>query len=129
MAETADFPQVTPSNLCNTLIEVMRQVHVGEEDPALLRRLAQERLAELPGVRAQTLDQIRAAGPEHMQAHAVGVAALEAAFQDMEAALQAACRYAENPQDEAFRQALEALMKAGYSSQLSTDTYQRSELA
>ena len=129
MAETADFPQVTPSNLCNTLIEVMRQVHVGEEDPALLRRLAQERLAELPGVRAQTLDQIRAAGPEHMQAHAVGVAALEAAFQDMEAALQAACRYAENPQDESFRLCVEALMKAGYSSQLSTDTYQRSELA
>jgi len=129
MAETADFPQVTPSNLCNTLIEVMRQVHMGEEDPALLRRLAQDRLAELPEVRNHTLGQIRAAGPEHLKAHAVGVAAMEAAFQDMEAALQAACRYAENPQDEAFRVALEALMKAGYSSQLSTDTYQRSELA
>jgi hypothetical protein len=129
MAETADFPQVTPSNLCNTLIEVMRQVHMGEEDPSLLRRLAQERLAELPDVRAQTMDQIRSEGPEHMQAHAVGVAALEAAFQDMEVALQAACRYADNPQEETFLKALEALMKAGYSSQLSTDTYQRSELA
>ncbi len=129
MAETADFPQVTPSHLCNTLIEVMRQVQMDEEDPALLHRLAQQRLAELPGVREQTMEQIRGVGPEHVQAHAVGVAALEAAFKDMENALQATIRYAENPQEEAFRIALGALMKAGYSSQLSTDTYQRSELA
>ncbi len=129
MAETADFPQVTPSSLCNDLLELVRQVRDGEAESESLRQEARHRLEELAGLREATMARIQAQGPEHLQAHSESIAALHASFQDMESALNEAIRYAETGQGAAFQGAVRGLFKAGYSSQASFDAYQRSEMA
>ncbi len=129
MAETADFPQVTPSSLCNDLLELVRQVRDGEAEPGTLRQEARERLEELKALREATVARIEAQGPEHLQTHAESIAAIQSSFRDMDFALNEALRYAETRQPAVFQCAVEALFKAGYSSQASFDAYQRSELA
>jgi len=129
MAETADFPQVTPSSLCNDLLELVRQVRDGEAESGTLHHEARQRLEELAGLREATMARIQAQGQEHMRVHSESIAALQASFQDMEVALTEAVRYAETGHEAAFQGAVRGLFKAGYSSQASFDAYQRSEMA
>lgn len=129
MAETVATPQPTPSPLCNYLIELARRVHEGRSAPEELKQFAQERLAELPKVREETLGRIHAEGEAHARLHAESIAALADSFTDMEGALREAIRFAETRQEQVYRSAVQRLREAGFSSEAASNAYQRSELS
>lgn len=129
MAETADIPQITPSPLCNLLLELCRQVHDGEASPELLRQKAQEELASLPAAREETFARIRAEGEAHLRTYAEPIAMLHDSFTDLEGALRETLRYAEGRHESFYQSATERLRQAGISSWRASSAYQQAELA
>lgn len=128
MAETAEIPQLTPSPLCNFLLELCRRVHDGEASPDQLRHAAQEQLAALPQAREETMARIRGEGEAHLRTYADSIQALQDSFTDLEGALRETLRYAEGRHEAVYATATERLRHAGFSSYVASSAYQRAEL-
>lgn len=129
MAETAEIPQLTPSPLCNQLLELCRRVRDREASADSLRRAAQGELATLAQAREETMARIRAEGEAHLQTFAEPIQALQDSFSDLEEALRETLRYAEGMHEAAYVSATDRLKQAALSSYVASSAYQRAELA
>jgi hypothetical protein len=125
---TSQIPQITPSPLCNYLLELARRVKEGSSTRELLKEVVEEQLGRLAQAREATMSQIRAQGEEHMRRFAGQISDLQYSFTEMEGALRALGRFGESPTEDTYQQAVARLTHAGHVSQAAMDQYQRAEL-
>lgn len=128
MSEQSTVPRITPSPLCDLLIELLRRMRAGEMAASEFVAEMDRRLADLSKARSEINAGFAKQSEETLERQASNIEAIQFSFQEMEKALNNAKRFAETGDEAAFSVADTAFRKVGGLGRLAFEAYQQSDI-
>ncbi|MCR5661981.1 MAG: zinc ribbon domain-containing protein [bacterium] len=131
MAENTEnkIPRITPSPLCDYLIEITRRLHDGETDAESYLALITERRQELDKARVSILEHLKKQPEAELERQEKNIEAIEFSFSELEKAYDAAEKFAQTGDEKAFAEADNIFRKVGTFGRLAFEAYQRTDIA